>query len=41
MNNILLKRIARELRSLADRIEAGNSNLTEEEAMALLSTCIM
>lgn len=39
MNNILLKRIARELRSLADRIEAGNSNLTEEEAMALLSTC--
>ena len=39
MNNILLKNIAKELRSLADRIEAGNSNLTEEEAMALLSTC--
>lgn len=39
MNNFLLKKIAKELRNLADKIEAGNSNLTEEEAMALLSTC--
>lgn len=34
----MLKKIAKELRNLADKIEAGNSNLTEEEAMALLST---
>lgn len=38
MNNILSRIIVKELRILADKIEANNTNLSEDEAMALLST---
>lgn len=31
------KLISKELRTLADKIDAGNSNLTEDEAMGILS----
>lgn len=37
MQKSLAKRLVRALRNTADKIDAGNSELTEEEAISLLS----
>jgi len=37
MQKPLAKRLIKELHALADRIDAGNSELTEEEAMDILA----
>ena len=38
MNSIISKIVVKELRNLADKIEANNTHLSEDEAMALLGT---
>ncbi len=37
MQTLISKRVVTALRALADRIDAGNTELTEEEAMDILS----
>ena len=38
MIEVIKRQISKYLRTIADRIDSGNTNLTEEEAMAILST---